>query len=84
MMAASQVDGATLLRMMLLGTYTRPELSVIVQWESGISKLYLKQDVRDKKCEKCHVVIITRHIQVFSHALNARITDLCLSSSVVK
>ena len=37
MMAASQVDGATLLRMMLLGTYCRPEVSVMYKWNRGLS-----------------------------------------------
>jgi hypothetical protein len=69
MMAASQVDGATLLRMMLLGTYSHAELSVVIQWEGGCWSDHLEQNVRDEEGEESHVVIVPGHVQVVGHAL---------------
>ena len=70
-MAASQVEGATLLRMMLLGTCFNRDMSVVIQGEdkSLESSPHLEQDVRDEEREESHVVIMARHVQRLCHAL---------------
>jgi hypothetical protein len=71
MMAASQVEGATLLRMMLLGTCFNRDMSVVIQGEdkSLESSPHLEQDVRDEEREESDVVIMARHVQRLCHAL---------------
>jgi hypothetical protein len=52
---------------------TQSGLSVMVRWEIGLLELYLEQNVRNEESKECHVVIISRHIQVFGHALYLRV-----------
>lgn len=35
---------------------------------------YLEQDIRDEECEQSNIVVVASHLQVFSHALDPRIS----------